>query len=92
MANSEIDEPFSGPAWLADLEGWLGIGILVQSIDEEPEFRIRALFMFAQHSETVTVTGSTEAEAWPALARQAIAWRTTDDKHVPLWWAGGAGV
>lgn len=75
--------------FLEDLERTLGVGVIVQSIEDGPTFTIRALLLLGQHSEHVVGEGRTEAEAYRALARSAIAWRTTNDKQVP-WWGGGA--
>lgn len=90
------DDPAGAPApdlepvpdFVRDLEQALGIGLIVTSIEEQPTVRIRALVLLGQHSEEIGGEGSTEAEAWRDLARSAIAWRTTNDKHVP-WWGGG---
>ena len=81
--------PAELPEFLRDLERALGIGILVQEIDEADTVTIQALVLLGQHSEEIVGQGVSEAEAWRDLARSAIAWRTTDDKHVP-WWGGGA--
>jgi hypothetical protein len=88
----ELDEegrpPMTGSTIIRDLERTLGLGVIVQSIDAGPTFVIRAHLMLGPHSEAVAGTGPTEAEAWRDLARAAIAWRTTNDKHIP-WWGGG---
>jgi hypothetical protein len=78
------------PAFVRDLERALGIGIIVQSIEDGPTVRIEALVLLGQHSEQIVGAGTTETKAWRDLARSAIAWRTTNDKHVPWWGGGGA--
>ena len=62
---------------------------MIQAIDEQPEFAIRAVLMYGQLSEEVVATAATEADAWRRLAEIAIAWRSGNDKHIPLWWGGG---
>jgi hypothetical protein len=78
------------PGFVNDLERALGIGIMVQSIEDGPTVRIEALVLLGQHSELIVGVGTTETKAWRDLARSAIAWRTTNDKHVPWWGGGGA--
>jgi hypothetical protein len=80
--------PAGLPAFLRDLERALGIGILVREIDVGETVTIEALVLLGQHAEEIAGRGATEAEAWRDLARSAMAWRTTNDKHVP-WWGGG---
>jgi hypothetical protein len=87
-ADDPARAPDTMPDFLRDLERALGIGILVQEIDEGATVTIRALVLLAQHSEEILGQGTSEAEAWRDLGRSAIAWRTTNDKHVP-WWGGG---
>jgi hypothetical protein len=82
-------ESISAPGLVHDLERTLGLGVIVLSIEDAPEFRIRALLMLGQHSQEVSGVGATEAEAWQDLAKAAVAWRTSDDKHIPMWWGGG---
>jgi len=76
------------PAFLRDLERTLGVGVIVRSVEDGPTVTIRAILLMGQHSEPIVGEGRTEAEAWQAVARSAIAWRTTNDKHIP-WWGGG---
>lgn len=78
------------PGFVRDLERALGIGIIVQSIEDGPTVTIQALVLLGQHSEQIVGVGTSEANAWRDLARLAIAWRTTNDKHVPWWGGGGA--
>jgi hypothetical protein len=93
MPNDESTVPATPdlvPGFVRDLERALGIGIIVQSIEDGPPARIQALVLLGQHSEQIVGAGTSEASAWRDLARSAIAWRTTNDKHVPWWGGGGA--
>ena len=95
QAAISTDDPEQAPApdpmpqFLHDLARALGIGVMVQEVDEAATVTVRAVVLLGQHSEQIAGRGATEAEAWRDLARAAIAWRTTNDKHVP-WWGGGA--
>ena len=82
----------AGPELIAELERALGLGVMVQSIDDGPPVTIQAVLMYGPLSEGVTAGGSTEAEAWRDLATIVIAWRSTNDKHVPMWPGAGGGV
>lgn len=82
--------PPAGRDLIADLERALGLGVMVQSIDDGPPVTIQAVLMFGPLSEAVTAQGASDADAWRDLARIAIAWRTTNDKHVAMWPGGGA--
>ena len=86
--NPPAASPDPVPEFIRDLERALGIGIIVQAIDDGPPVSIRALVLLGQHSERVLGAGATEADAWRNLGRSVISWRTTNDKHVP-WWGGG---
>lgn len=83
--------PPAGPELIAELERALGVGVMVQSIDDGPPVSIQAVLMFGSLSEPVMAEAASEADAWRALARIVIAWRATNDKHVPMW-PGGGGV
>ena len=78
-----------GPHLLHVLESTLGVGIIVQAIDEGPPVTIRALVMFGVQREEVQGTGHTEAEAWNALGSTITSWRAANDKHWTMWGAGG---
>jgi hypothetical protein len=82
----------AGPELIADLERALGVGVMVQSIDDGPPMAIEAVLMLGPLSEAVRAEGTTDAEAWRELARIVVAWRSTNDKHVPMWPGAGGGV
>jgi hypothetical protein len=97
-------DPSSGAELIERLQRTLGIAILVESAEPaEPDLSvesnvphpsgagvtIRATFLFGSNTTNVAVTGASEAEAWDALARAAIAWRNSDYQHVPMWGGGG---
>lgn len=85
------NHPPDGPDLIAELERALGLGVMVQSIDDGPPVTIAAVLMFGPLSEAVTAEGATDADAWRELARIVIAWRRTNDKHVAMW-PGGGGI
>ena len=86
---SPEDPELAGPELIAALERALGLGVMIQAIDDGPPVTIHAVLLFGASSEAVTATGVSDADAWRALARIVIAWRATNDKHVPMWPGGG---
>ncbi len=83
------DEPASGPELIRRLEHDLGIALLVESIEGDGPVAITAAMIVGSQRTEVTVTGDTEALAWRALARSAIAWRNEDAMQVRNWPGGG---
>jgi len=96
--------PLSGPELIERLQRTLNMAILVDSVDpaEQDSFpepntlrapgdpiTIKATFIFGRYTAHGSVTGESEAEAWDALGRAAIAWRNADYQHIPLWGGGG---
>jgi hypothetical protein len=74
------------------LERTLGIAVLIESlesVDQGEATTIEATFMYGSNATRVAVTGSSEARAWEELARAAIAWRSSDYQHIPMWPGGG---
>ena len=59
----------------------------VAGVPDAP-YTIRATLMFGRYTAPVVATGPTESDAWSELARMAIAWRTSDYQHIPMWWGG----
>ena len=100
----EAKEPpglLTGSELIEQLQRTLGMAILMESVEpaapggsteppglDEP-VTLRATFMYGRYTTQVAVTGETEAEAWDALARAAIAWRNSDYQHVQMWPGGG---
>lgn len=80
----------SGRNLIRELERTLGIGVMVEFIDQQPTVTINALLMFGRQSQEVIASGPSEAEAWQELANIAMAWRKANDKQVPVWWGGGS--
>jgi hypothetical protein len=96
--------PVSGPELIERLQRTLNMAILVDAVEPaerassiEPNtlrglgdlVSIQATFIFGRYTAHGSVTGDTEAEAWDALGRAAIAWRNADYQHIPMW-GGGA--
>jgi hypothetical protein len=96
--------PESGHELIERLQRTLGMAILVDSVEggesveaaasDEPvrtgqPVTIRATFIFGRYTAHGSVTGESEAEAWDALGRAAIAWRNTDYQHITMWPGGG---
>ena len=96
--------PASGPELIERLQRTLGMAILVDSVEggesveaSEPTVAlgtgrpvtIRGTFIFGRYTAHGSVTGESEAEAWDALGRAAIAWRNTDYQHITMWPGGG---
>lgn len=88
-------EPPTGAELIEHLQRALGVAIVVESVEsvetsEAPDtVTIQATLMSGPHSTKVRVAGSTESDAWAALARAAIAWRNSDFQHIPMWWGSG---
>jgi hypothetical protein len=83
------EPPLFVPELIRDLERTLGVGVIVQSIEDGPTVLIRATLILGPHADQVTGAGPDEDAAWRDLARAAVAWRSSSDKQVPYWWAGG---
>jgi hypothetical protein len=95
--------PASGPELIEGLQRTLGMSILVDSVGPAEQgflesntlrhpgdpITIRATFMWGRYTAHGSVTGESEAEAWEALGRAAIAWRNTDYQHITMWPGGG---
>jgi hypothetical protein len=96
--------PVSGPELIERLQRTLNMAILVDAVEPavpasslEPNtlrgpgdpVSIRATFIFGRYTAHGSVTGESEAEAWDALGRAAIAWRNADYQHIPMWGGGG---
>jgi hypothetical protein len=96
--------PVSGPELIDRLQRTLNMAILVDSVEtaEQGSFlepntlrgpgdpvTIRATFIFGRYTAHGSVTGESEAGAWDALGRAAIAWRNADYQHIPMWGGGG---
>ncbi len=78
--------PPPGPDAIARLAEQLGIGILVESVDEGPPARIVATGLLDGGRTRLVGTGPTEDDAWRDLARAAIAWKREDGRNVRFWW------
>ena len=83
--------PPTGPELIKAIERTLGIGVIVETLDDGPPVSIRARLYYGSHSESIDAEGDTEEQAWHALAGRIVAWRTTNDKQFPLW-PGGGGI
>jgi hypothetical protein len=92
---AEVDdsEDLATGADLIDrLQRTLGIGVVIESVEPAEagaSVTIRATLMYGTRATGVVATGESEADAWKALGRAAIAWRNADYQHVPMW--PGAG-
>jgi len=74
---------------LARIERDLGVGVLVDAVEDGEPFRIHALLSFGTLQREIEVTGDTEAGAWAELARRAAAWRTSDEVSlINQYWGG----
>ena len=80
--------PPPGPEAIEQLAESLGIGIIVQSVDEGPPVRITATGILDGGTTGLAGQGATEEEAWKDLARSAIAWKR-DDNRIIRWMIGG---
>lgn len=82
----------AGRELIEQLEGTLGMAILVESIEPaEPgaSVELRARLTFGSSTTEVAVTGASESQAWQELGRAAIAWRNSDHQHIQMWPGGG---
>jgi hypothetical protein len=77
-----------GPAAIERLAETLGIGIIVQSIDEGPPATIEASLLLDALVHHATATGQTEDAAWEDLARQATDWGNNDPRKVRTYLGG----
>jgi len=77
-----------GPEAIERLAEALGVGIIVQSIDEGPPATIQASLLLDALVHRATATGSTEEEAWEDLARQATEWGNDDPRKVRTYLGG----
>ncbi len=77
--------------FLADLEGRLGIAIIVHAIEGDGALRIEATLMRDGSSTDLMVEGEHEADAWDRLAHAALAWRNSDHLNVSIY-GGGGGI
>jgi len=77
-----------GPEAIAELASALGIGIIVQSIDEGPPARIEASLLLDALVHHATATGQTADAAWEDLARQATEWGNNDPRKVRTYLGG----
>jgi hypothetical protein len=77
-----------GPEAIEQLAESLGIGIIVQSVDEGPPVRIAATGILDGGTTGLAGVGASEEEAWNDLARSAIAWKR-DDNRIIRWMIGG---
>jgi hypothetical protein len=77
-----------GPAAIERLAETLGIGIIVQSIDEGPPATIEASLLLDARVHHATARGPTEEEAWEDLARQATEWGNDDPRKVRTYLGG----
>ena len=80
--------PTPGPDAIARLAEQLGIGILVESVDEGPPARIVATGLLDGGRTRLVGTGPTADDAWRDLGRAAIAWKREDGRNVRFWWGG----
>ena len=71
-----------GPEAIERLAEALGVGIIVQSIDEGPPATIEASLLLDARVHHATAKGPTEEEAWEDLARQATEWGNDDPRKV----------
>lgn len=66
----------------------LGIGLIVQDLEDGPPIRIVATAMLDGDSTELVGTGSTADEAWDDLARAAIAWKNEDGRNIRTFVGG----
>lgn len=77
-----------GPEAIERLAETLGIGIIVQSIDEGPPATIEASLLLDSRVHHATATGPTEEAAWEDLARQATEWGNNDPRQARTYLGG----
>ena len=80
--------PRPGAETIEQLAESLGIGIIVQSVDEGPPATIEATLMLDTAVHHVTASGASEVEAWEDLARQATDWKNNDPRNVRTYLGG----
>jgi hypothetical protein len=78
--------PLPGPEAIERLAEQLGVGILVESVDDGPPVRIVATGLLDGGRTRLVGIGPTEDDAWRDLARAAIAWKREDGRNVRFWW------
>jgi hypothetical protein len=78
--------PPPGPEAIAHLAKLLGVGILIQDVDEGPPARIVAVGLLDSVRTRLEGHGATEEDAWRDLARAAIEWKREDGRNVRFWW------
>jgi hypothetical protein len=80
--------PRHGPEAMARLGEALGVGIIVQSIDEGPPVTIEASLLRDTQTHHVVATGPSEEEAWDDLARKVAAWANQDPRTIRTVFGG----
>jgi hypothetical protein len=72
-----------------EIQDRLGIGIVVELIEDGPPVSITARLLTGANDTERTVTGPTEPAAWRELARVAANWLQSNEVTFRTW-AGGA--
>lgn len=81
--------PPPGPDAIERLAEHLGVGILIESIDNGPPARIVATGLLDNSRTRLEGSGPTEDDAWRDLARATIAWKREDGRNVRFYVGGG---
>jgi hypothetical protein len=85
-ASTNHRPPPPGPEAIAQLAERLGIGILIESVEEGPPARIVAVGLLDGGRTLLEGSGPTEDDAWRDLARAAIVWKREDGRNIRFWW------
>jgi hypothetical protein len=81
--------PRNGAESIARLGEALGVGVIVQSIDEGPPFTIEASLLRDTQAHHVVAAGPSEDEAWDDLARKVTQWANQDPRTIRTVIGGG---
>ncbi len=80
--------PRTGPEAITRLGEALGVGIIVQSIDEGPPVTIEASLLRDTQAHHVLASGPSEEEAWEDLARKVAHWANQDPRTIRTVFGG----
>ena len=88
-SRTALRRPRTGPEAISRLGEQLGVGIIVQSIDEGPPVTIEASMLLDTLVHHIVASGPTEEDAWDDLARKVTAWKNRDPRTVRNVLGGG---
>jgi hypothetical protein len=88
-AHLQADSPEGAQHLVDRIADELGIGIIVEAVEDGPPCRITAFLNFGILQTEVTAEGPDEAAAWRELARAAASWRQSNEvSFTRNFWGG----